>query len=197
MPKTTKNHKETTKTTKTTKTHKKPTSSSLPANEKTCARLRLTGALIALASVLMALLPLMFSGIHRYIATFAGPYMSEFAVNSMVISGFVVALLYFLLGIYIIRAGERNTRLIRSVYQVNVILTFLAFVAGVLLFMPWPVPVFKLVMTHMATSSVIEQGIIPMFIIMYIDMALIIGLVASVSGIIYTCLIDKEKEEKE
>lgn len=190
MPKTTKNHKE-------TKTRKKQTGgSSLPANEKTCARLRLTGALIALASVLMALLPLMFSGIHRYIASFAGPYMSVFANNAMVISGFVVALLYFLLGVHIIRAGERNTRLIRSVYQLNVVLTFLAFVAGVLLFMPWPIPVFRLVMTHMATSTVIEQGMIPMFIMMYVDMALIIGLVASVSGIIYTCLIDKEKEAK-
>ena len=187
MPKTTKNHKE-------TKTHKKQTGSSLPANEKTCARLRLTGALIALASVLMALLPLMFSGVHKYITVFAGSYMTEFATNFMVISGFVVALLYFLLGVHIIRAGERNTRLIRSVYQVNIILTFLAFVAGVLLFMPWPVPVFKLVMTHMATSAVVEQGLIPMFIMMYVDMALIIGLVASVSGIIYTCLIDKEKE---
>ena len=184
------------KTTKTPKTHKKTTGSVLPKDEKACARLRLMGVLMALASVLMALLPMMYSGVYRYISTRSGAYMSDLGITSMIILGFVVALLYFLLGLHVIKAGERNTRLIRAVYQMNVIITFLAIVAGVLLFMPWPVPTFKLMMTHMATASYIEQGIAPMFIMLFVDMALIIGLVASVSGVTYTCLIDKEKDAK-
>ena len=114
----------------------------------------------------------------------------------MIFSGFISALLYFLLGLFSIRAGERNTRLARGVYQLNNILTFLSIVAGVLLFLPWPAPTFKLMMIHMATSANIEQGIIPMFIMIFVDMALIIGLLASITGISYTCLIDREKKGK-
>ncbi len=182
-------------TKKSTITHEKRSGSVLPKDEKTCARLRLMGALMALASVLMALLPMMYSGVYRYVAARAGTYMPDFAITTMIISGFVVALLYFLLGLHVIRAGERNTRLIRGVYQLNVILTFCAIVAGVLLFLPWPVPTFKLMMTHMATSEYIEQGIAPMFIMIFVDMSLIIGLLASVSGVTYTCLIDKEDKK--
>ena len=186
----------TTKSSKTTKTHKKTTGSSLPKDEKACARLRLMGALMALTSVLMALLPMMYSGVYRYISYYSGTYISDFGITSMIILGFVVALLYFLLGLHVIQAGERNTRLIRAVYQLNIILTFLAIVAGVFLFLPWPVPTFKLMMTHMATASYIEQGVVPMFIMLFVDMSLIIGLIASVSGVTYTCLIDKEKSVK-
>ena len=48
-------------------------------------------------------------------------------------------------------------------------------------------------MIHMATAKYIERGIIPMFIMIFVDMALIIGLTASISGISYTCLADKKK----
>lgn len=178
---------------KITNIHKKPNGSALPKDDNTCARLRLMGVLMALASVLMALLPMIYSGVYRYVAKYSGAYMSDFCITSIIILGFVVALLYFLLGLHVIRAGERNTRLVRAIYQMNVILTFLAIVAGVLLFMPWPVPTFKLVMVHMATANYIEQGIIPMFVMLFVDMSLIIGLVASVTSITYTCLIDKEK----
>jgi hypothetical protein len=51
-------------------------------------------------------------------------------------------------------------------------------------------------MIHMATSANIEQGIIPMFIMIFVDMALIIGLLASITGISYTCLIHREKKGK-
>ena len=184
------------KKTTATKTHKNNTGSILPKDEKTCARLRLMGGLMSLASVLMALLPMMYSGVYRYIAARTEAYMTDFAITTMIIIGFVVALLYFLLALYVIRAGERNTRLIRGVYQLNVVLAFLSVVAGVLLFLPWPVPTFKLMMTHMATVAYIEQGIAPMFIMLFVDMALIIGLVASVAGVTYTCLIDREKDKK-
>lgn len=182
------------KTAKATKAHKATTGSTLPKNEKACVRLRLMGALMALASVLMALLPMMYSGVYRYVAARVGDYMSNLGITVMILSGFIIALLYFLLGLYTIRAGERNTRLVRGVYQLNNILTFLAIVAGVLLFLPWPVPTFKLMMTHMATSTYIEQGIVPMFIMLFVDMALIIGLLASITGVSYTCLIDREKK---
>ncbi len=184
------------KTTKTPKNHKIINGSTLPKDDKACARLRLMGILMALASVLMALLPMIYSGVYRYVAKYSGAYMTDFAITSMIITGFVVALLYFLLGLYVIMASERNTRLVRAVYQMNVILTFLAVVAGILLFMPWPVPTFRLMMTHLATANYIEQGITPMFIMLFVDMSLIIGLVASVTGITYTCLIDKETKTK-
>lgn len=182
------------KFTKIKKSHKTPSGSSLPTNEKACVRLRLMGALMSLASVLMALLPMMYSGIYRYIAARTSEYMSNISIIIMILSGFVIALLYFLLGLFTIRAGESNTRLVRGVYQLNSVLTFLAFVAGILLFMPWPVPTFKLMMTHMATSTYIEQGVVPMFIMIFVDMALIIGLLASITGVSYTCLIDREEK---
>ncbi|MBR6168733.1 hypothetical protein IKQ74_02200 [Candidatus Saccharibacteria bacterium] len=182
------------KTAQATKSHKSATGSALPKNEKTCMRLRLMGALMAFASVLMALLPMMYSGIYRYIAAHVGDYISNFGIKIMILTGFVSALLYFLLGLFSIRAGERNTRLVRGVYQLNNVLTFLAIVAGVLLFLPWPVPTFKLMMTHLATSAYIEQGIVPMFIMLFVDTALIIGLLASITSVSYTCLIDSEKK---
>jgi len=184
------------KTTKNHSTTHKKSGSVLPKDEKACARLRLMGALMALASVLMALLPMMYSGVYRYIEARAGVFMSSFGITCMILSGFVVALLYFLLGLYTIQAGERNTRLIRGVYQLNIIMTFCAIVAGVLLFLPWPVPTFKLMMTHMATAEFTPLGITPMFIMVFVDMSLIIGLLASVSGVSYTCLIDKEESGK-
>ena len=183
---------------KTTKNHPithERNGSTLPKDEKTCARLRLMGALMALASVLMALLPLMYSGVYRYVETRAGIYVSNFGITCMIISGFIVALLYFLLALYTIRAGEHNTRLVRGVYQFNIIMTFCAIVAGILLFLPWPVPTFKLMMTHMATAEYIQPGITPMFIMVFVDMSLIIGFLASVSGVSYTCLIDKEDKK--
>ena len=167
-----------------------------PEDCKTCERLRFMGALIALASALMALLPMMYSGVYRYIAAHSYEYMSNFAITAMIMCGFIVALLYFLLGLHVIRAGENNTRLIRGVYQFNVILTFCAIVAGILLFLPWPVPTFWLMMTHLATASYVQQGIAPMFIMTFVDMALIIGLLASISGITYTCLADKTSSKK-
>ena len=175
-------------------THKKG-GSILPKDEKTCARLKLMGALMALSSVLMALLPMMYSGVYRYIEAHAGVYMSNFSITFMIISGFVIALLYFPLSLFIIRAAEYNTRLIRGVYQLNIIMTFCAIIAGVLLFLPWPVPTFKLMMTHMATTEYIQPGITPMFIMLFVDMSLIIGLLASISGVSYTCLIDKEEKK--
>ena len=161
-------------------------------DEKTCARLRLMGALMALASVLMALLPMMYSGIYRYISARTGSYMSNLSVTGMIIGGFVIALLYFLLALNVIRAGEQNTRLIRGVYQLNIVMAFLAIIAGILLFLPWPVPTFKLMMTHIATAKYVERGIIPMFIMIFVDMALIIGLIASISGVSYTCVERKK-----
>ena len=183
-------------TIKTSKIHKTATGSALPKNENTCVQLRLMGALMALASVLMALVPMMYSGIYRYLAVRVGDYVSNVGIVTMIFSGFISALLYFLLGLFSIRAGERNTRLARGVYQLNNILTFLSIAAGVLLFLPWPAPTFKLMMIHMATSANIEQGLIPMFIMIFVDMALIIGLLASITGISYTCLIDREKKGK-
>jgi len=176
-----------------TQVRTKLSGSTLPVNEKICAHLRLTGLFIILASLLMTLLPLMFSGVHRYISTVSTSYMSTSANNIMVITGITVSLLYFLLGINIIRAGECNTRLARVVYQINIILTFLAFVAGVMLFVPWPVPIFQEMTARIASGAHIDRGIVPMFFLIYIDIAIVIGLTASTSGIIYACLIDKEK----
>ena len=172
--------------------HKNGRNSLSQEDRKTCERLRLMGALMSLSSVLMALLPMMYSGIYRYASVFAGSYLSNVAITSTIICGFVVALLYFLLALYVIRAGEQNTRLVRGVYQLNVVMTFLAIVAGALLFLPWPAPTFKIMMTHMATATYIKPGIIPMFIMIFVDMSLIIGLVASASSISYTCLSDKK-----
>ena len=119
-------------TIKTSKIHKTAIGSALPKNENTCVQLRLMGALMALASVLMALVPMMYSGIYRYLAVRVGDYVSNGGIVTMIFSGFISALLYFLLGLFSIRAGERNTRLALGVYQLNNILTFLSIVAGVL-----------------------------------------------------------------
>lgn len=187
------NSSKTTKT-KNEKTSHKQSPKSLSRNdERTCARLRMMGALMALASVLMALLPMMYSGIYRYISARTGRYVDNLGVTSMIMSGFVSALLYFLFGLHVIRAGEQNTRLIRGVYRFNLAIMIMSIIAGALLFLPWPVPTFKLMMMHMATAKYIERGIIPMFIMIFVDMALIIGLTASISGISYTCLADKKK----
>lgn len=154
--------------------------------------LRIIGAIMSLASVLMALMPMMYAGVYKYISARTESFFSKNTINTIVLGGFIVALLYFLLAIFIVRAGESNTRLVRGVYILNFIMFIASIVAGVALFLPWPAPIFSLVMKHLATASYIQPGIIPMFIMLFVDMALIIGLLGASAAVTHACTVRKK-----
>lgn len=177
---------------KTLKKAPKATKKTSAKDEAINSNLRIIGAVMSLASILMSLLPLMYSGVYEYISQRTYSYISHGVMTSIIMSGFVVALLYFLLAIHIVKAGENNTRLIRGVYALNLVLFILSIVAGVLLFLPWPAPTFSLVMRYFAGAEYIQPGIVPMFIMIFVDMALIIGLLAASSAVTYACTIRKK-----
>ena len=179
----------------TTKKTSTKNSDAKSKDAKTCERLSVIGVLMSLASVLMALLPMMYSGVYRYLSWHVDTPINTLDTTTMIISGFVVALLYFLLGLYIIRASENNTRLSRGVYHLSLGVVLLAVLAALFLFLPWPVPTFHLFMEHFASAEYIQPGIIPMFIMIYVDMALIIGLTAATSHITRTCIVKPKHKE--
>lgn len=154
--------------------------------------LRIIGAVMSLASILMALLPLMYSGVYEYISQRTYAYIDQKAMTGIIMGSFIIALLYFLLAVHIVKAGENNTRLIRGVYILNLVLFFISILAGIALFLPWPAPTFSLVMRYFAESEYIQPGIAPMFIMIFVDMALIIGLLAASSAVTYACTLRKK-----
>ena len=171
------------------KTKKSPRSTKKIAakDEAINSNLRIIGAVMSLASVLMALLPMMYAGVYKYISARTYSFFTESGLNGIIFSGFIIALLYFLLAIFIVRAGENNTRLVSGIYILNLVLFTASIIAGAMLFMPWPAPTFSLVMNHLATANYIQPGIVPMFIMLFVDMALIIGLLAASSIVTYAC----------
>ena len=174
------------------KTSKKAIKKISVKDEAINSNLRIIGAVMSLASILMALLPMMYSGIYNYISERTYSYIDAKTMNGIILSGFIIALLYFLLAIHIVRAGENNTRLVRGVYILNLVMFILSIIAGIALFLPWPAPTFSLVMRYFAEADYIQTGIVPMFIMQFVDMALIIGLLAASSAVTYACTVRKK-----
>ena len=156
------------------------------------ANMRTVGAVMSLASVLMALLPMMYMSVYKYIAAQTHEFLPNGMTTGFVAAGFIVALLYFLLAIFIVRAGENNTRLAKGVYYLNFALFIVSVIAGVMLFSPWPVPTFRLAMNYFAIANEIPASVISMFIMLFVDMALIVGLLGASSTVIRASTVRKK-----
>ena len=158
----------------------KPEKEQIKKDDKVTRYLHASGILMVVSSVFMVTLPLLYSQIYNYMAENAGLPTIDWLINVSVFSGIIIALLYCLLGIFVFRAGEHNTRL--------------SILAAILIFLPIPDQTFAYAMQYYNSGNQVASGIIPMAIVAIIDMACIVGILCSVSVLDDMCLVRTKKK---
>ena len=123
----------------------------------------------------------------------AGMAPVDWLMKGAIIGGVIIALLYCLLGVFVFRAGEHNTRLASGMSVFNSAMAILAIAAVVLIFLPVPEATFEYMVSYLTSSSA-QAGIFPMFVVMLMDAALLVGMVCSVAVLDDMCLVHTKKK---
>ena len=171
----------------------KPEKEQIKKDDKVTRYLHASGILMVVSSVFMVTLPLLYSQIYNYMAENAGLPTIDWLINVSVFSGIIIALLYCLLGIFVFRAGEHNTRLARGMSVFNSIMAVLSVIATVMIFMPIPDATFEYAKSFFVSGNP-AAGVFPMFVVMLVDAALLVGLVCSVAILDDMCLVRTKKK---
>ncbi len=162
-------------------------------DDKVTRYLRASGILMVVSSVFMVTLPLLYSQIYNYMVENAGLPTVDWLIKASVFSGIIIALLYCLLGVFVFRAGEHNTRLARGMSVFNSLMAILSIIAAVMIFMPIPDETFEYATSFFVSGSA-AAGVFPMFVVMLVDAALLVGLICSVAILDDMCLIRKKNK---
>ena len=155
--------------------------------------LHASGILMIVSSVFMVTLPILYSKLYYYMVEHAGMAKVDWLIDGSVIAGIFVALLYCLLGLFVFRAGENNTRLAQGMGVLNTVMAILSVVAATMIFMPVPEATFEYATSYFVANTA-APGIFPMFIMMLVDAALLVGMVCSVAALDDMCFIRAKKK---
>ncbi|MDO4220221.1 MAG: hypothetical protein Q4D22_03275 [Candidatus Saccharibacteria bacterium] len=180
------------KTSKVKKTQK-TTPEKVRRNEKVVRRLHISGLMMMIASVFMVVLPHLYASVYRYVLAHTGLPNVDYMMNFCIAAGEIIAITYFLIGLFVFRAGENGTYLAKGMLVFNSIMAFLSVMAAVLVFMPFPDQTFAYAMNYYNSGAAIETGMIPMAILTLVDMAFIVGILMSVAAIDDICIIKEKK----
>ena len=147
-----------------------------------------------IGSIFMIAMPSLYSGVYYHITHNTPMPRVDEMMNFCVAAGEIIALAYCLIGLFVFRAGEQGTYLAKGMTVFNSLMTVLAIAAAIMIFLPVPDQTFAYAMQYYNSGAHVENGIIPMAIVTIIDMACIIGILASVSVLDDMCLIKNKKK---
>ena len=163
-------------------------------NAEITRRLHISGLMMMIASVFMIAMPHLYINIYEHLTAHTNIPHVDYLMNFSVIAGEIIALIYCLIGLHVFRAGENGTYLAKGMLVFNSIMAVLAMVAAILMFMPFPDQTFAYAMQYYNSGASIETGVIPMALLVLIDMAFIVGILASVTVIDDMCVVKEHKK---
>ena len=137
------------------------TNETVRRDDKVTRYLHASGILMMISSVFMVTLPLLYSQIYDYMVENAGLPAIGWLMKTAVYGGIIIALLYCLLGVFVFRAGEHNTRLAGGMSVFNSVMAILSVIAAVMIFVPVPDATFEYAVSYFVTS-IPDTGIFPM-----------------------------------
>lgn len=176
-----------------TKKSQKSAKPAVKKDDKVTRYLRASGIIMVVSSVFMVTLPLIYSELYNLMVSEAGMAPVGWLMKGAIIAGVIIALLYCLFGVFVFRAGEHNTRLASGMSVFNSAMAVLAIAAVVLIFLPVPEATFEYMVSYL-TSSNAQAGVFPMFVVMLMDAALLVGMVCSVAVLDDMCLVRTKKK---
>jgi len=179
----------------TKKTHKaaKKVNAAVKKDDKVTHYLHASGIIMMVSSVFMVTLPALYSKLYTIMVNEAGMAPVEWLMKNIVSVGIIIALLYCLLGVFVFRAGEHDTRLAGGMSVFNSMMAVLAVAAIILIFLPVPEATFEYMMAYLVSPNV-QTGVFPMFVMMLIDAALLVGMLCSVAVLDDMCLVKAKKK---
>ena len=179
----------------TKKTHKtaKKVKAAVKKDDKVTRYLHASGIIMMISSVFMVTLPALYSKLYTLMVNEAGMAPVDWLMKNIVSVGIIIALLYCLLGVFVFRAGEHDTRLASGMSVFNSAMAVLAIAAIILIFLPVPEATFEYMMAYLVTANA-QAGVFPMFVMMLVDAALLVGMLCSVAILDDMCLVKDKKK---
>lgn len=172
---------------------RKANGSTIKKDDRVTRYLHASGLLMIVSSVFMVTLPILYSKVYYYMVEHTGMAKVDWLIDGSVMAGIIIALLYCLLGLFVFRAGENNTRLVQGMGVLNTVMAVLAVVAATMIFMPVPDATFEYATSYFVANSA-APGVFPMFIMVLVDAALLVGMVCSVAALDDMCLMRAKKK---
>lgn len=163
-------------------------------NAKVMRHLHISGLLMMICSVFMVAMPSLYSGVYYHLTHNTTLPQVDTMMNTCVVAGEIIALLYCLIGLFVFRAGEQGTYLAKGMSVFNTIMAGLALAATILIFLPVPDETFSYAMQYYNSGAAVDSGFIPMAIVTLVDMAFIVGITLSVTVLDDICILESKKK---